>query len=139
MLPGYVADRFERKVVLIAGYVMLGMGVLTLTLSSTYIGHLASLILAGVGAGFIIPPYYSMVGTALKNLRGFVLGLAGGIYYLGGFLGSILVGLFVDLRHWRFAYAVIAMAIFFMTGVQQFVIKGSYTRLSSKFNFSFFT
>jgi MFS family permease len=48
------------------------------------------------------------------------IGLAAGLYNLGGSIGSILLGFFVSRQQWRFAYYVMA-AIIFLTMVALFV------------------
>lgn len=122
---GYLADRFGRKGVLLLGYLLLGLGVMWFALSSSYFNTLIFLALAGVGAGFLVPSYYSLVGEVLKDVRGFAIGLAAGVYNIGGLIGSILVGFFVSLHLWRLAYLVIAAAIFCMLTLQFILVKRS--------------
>jgi len=133
---GYLADRFERKNVLLFGYLLLGLGMVGLSFSSNYTNTLAFLALAGCGAGVLVPPYYSLVGELLKDVRGFAVGLAAGVYNIGGLIGSILVGFFVSLHLWRLAYLIIAVAVFCMLAVQLIVIKRSST-VESKVRLNF--
>ncbi len=120
---GYFGDRFDKKSILLIGYLLLGLGVLGLAFSSSYSTTFAFLLLAGVGGGILIPTYYTMVGEALKNIRGFAVGLAAGMYYIGGLIGSILVGFFVSLHQWRIAYFVIGVLIICMLTAQLIFLK----------------
>ena len=124
---GYLADKFEKKSILLLGYLVLGLGVMGLALSSSYPATLAFLTLAGAGAGILVPSYYTLVGEALKNVRGFAIGLAAGVYNIGGLLGSILVGFFVTLHNWRLAYLSIAVSILCMLLLQLTILKRSST------------
>ena len=111
---GYLADRFGRKKVLLLGYLLLTIGTTATGFSRGYFECLAALVVAGAGLGLLVPPYYGMVGEALKRARGLAIGLAAGIYNLGGSLGSILLGIFVSRHQWRFAYHVIGAVVFVM-------------------------
>lgn len=109
---GYLADRFGRKRVLLLGYLLLTIGVIATGFSRGYFECLAALLVAGAGLGLLVPPYYAMVGEALKRARGLAIGLAASIYNLGGSVGSILVGIFVSQHEWRFAYYIMAAIVF---------------------------
>jgi MFS family permease len=124
---GYLADRFQRKKLLLLGYLILGLGIIGLVFSSSYFATSASLLLAGVGAGILVPSYYTLIGEALKNVRGLALGLAAGVYYIGGLVGSILVGFFVSLHRWRAAYLIIGVSVFCMLILQFILLKHATT------------
>ena len=111
---GYLADRFGRKRVLLWGYLLLVIGVTATGFSRGYLDCLAAFMAAGAGVGLLVPPYYAMVGEALKRARGLAIGLAAGIYNLGGSVGSILLGVFVAQQRWRFAYYIMGALIFIM-------------------------
>lgn len=111
---GYLADRFGRKRVLLSGYLLLTIGVTATGFSRGYWECLAALLGAGAGLGLLVPPYYAMVGEALKRARGLAIGLAAGIYNLGGSVGSILLGIFVSQHQWRFAYYIMGAFVFLM-------------------------
>jgi MFS family permease len=111
---GYFADRFGRKIVLLWGYLLLVIGVTATGFSRGYWECLAALVTAGAGLGLLVPPYYAMVGEALKQARGLAIGLAAGIYNLGGSVGSILLGIFVSQQQWRSAYHIMGAIILLM-------------------------
>jgi MFS family permease len=111
---GYLADRLGRKRVLLLGYLLLTIGVTATGFSCSYFECLAAFVAAGAGLGLLVPPYYAMVGEALKRARGLAIGLAASIYNLGGSVGSILVGIFVSQHEWRFAYYIMAALVFLM-------------------------
>jgi len=124
---GYLADRFGQKRLLLWGYLLAIIGVTGLAFSQGYLGCLSALLTAGAGLGLVVPPYYAMVGEVLKRVRGLAIGFAASGYYLGGAVGSILVGYFVSLQQWRFAYYIIAAVMFVMMAVQ-FVRPGPHGR-----------
>ena len=124
---GYLGDRFNKKSILLLGYLLLGLGVMGLALSSSYSTTFAFLLLAGVGGGILVPSYYTLVGESLKNVRGFAIGLAAGVYYMGGLIGSTLVGFFVSLHRWRGAYLVIGVMILCMFILQLIFLKRTLT------------
>jgi len=133
---GYLADRFGRRGVLLFGYLLLGLGVVGLASSSSYFIIIAFLVLAGCGAGVLVPSYYSLIGELLEGAKGFAIGLAAGVYNIGGLIGSILVGFLVSLHLWRVAYIIIAAAIFCLLVLQLIVIKrSSETNLRISLNF----
>ena len=111
---GYFADRFGRRIVLLWGYLLLVIGVTATGFSRGYWECLAALVTAGAGLGLLVPPYYAMVGEALKHARGLAIGLAAGIYNLGGSVGSILLGFFVSQQQWRLAYHIMGAIILLM-------------------------
>jgi MFS family permease len=127
---GYLADRFERKSILLLGYLLVSLGVIGLSFSSTYFCTFAFLILSGVGGGILGPTYYTLVGEILENVRGFAIGLAAGMFYIGGLIGSILVGFFVSLHQWRIAYLIVGVLIFCMFILQLITLKLSSTTYS---------
>jgi len=124
---GYLGDRFDKKSILLFGYLLLGLGVVSLAFSPSYSTAFASLLLAGVGGGILVPVYYTLVGEALKNIRGFAVGLAASMFYIGGLIGSILVGFFVSLHQWRVAYLVIGILIICMLIAQLIFLKQTVT------------
>lgn len=112
---GYLADRFGRKRVLLSGYLLLAISAVATGLSRNYFECLVALVGAGAGLGLLVPPYYAIVGQALKRTRGLAIGLAAGIYNLGGSVGAILLGFFVSQHQWRSAYYIMSGLIFLMT------------------------
>jgi MFS family permease len=124
---GYLADRFKRKSILLLGYLLVSLGVIGLSFSSTYFCAFAFLILSGVGGGILGPAYYTLLGEILENVRGFAIGLAAGMFYIGGLIGSILVGFFVSLHRWRVAYLIVGVLIFCMFILQLITLKLSST------------
>lgn len=124
---GYLADRFGQKRLLLVGYLLICFGVIMLSESQGYLACLSYLVIAGAGGGLVGPTYYSMVGEALKRVRGLAMGLATGFFSFGGLLGSVLVGFFVAQQQWRFAYTIIGASILLMMLVQFFGVRSSQT------------
>lgn len=96
------------------GYLLLTIGATATGFSRGYFDCLAALVGAGAGLGLLVPPYYAMVGEALKRARGLAIGLAASLYNLGGSVGSILLGIFVSQQQWRFAYYIMGALVFLM-------------------------
>jgi MFS family permease len=124
-LSGYLADRFGQKKLLLYGYLLSALGVTSMGLSQSYIGCLASYLVAGAGAGVLNPAYFSMVGEALTQVRGLAIGVASGVAGLGGLIGSVLVGFFVVEQQWRLAYLVLGVIILLMTAAQSVWVRSS--------------
>jgi MFS family permease len=135
---GYLGDRFDRKTLLLIGYLLLSLGVLGLAFSSSFSDTFAFLLLAGVGGGFLIPTYYTLVGEAMRNVRGFAIGLATSVFYIGGLIGPILVGFFVSLNKWRVAYLIIGILIVCMLILQLIFIKHTVASNQAKQRLLFF-
>lgn len=128
---GYLADRFGHKTLLISGYLLLAIGVTAMSSSGGYLEFLVALVVAGGGAGLLIPSYYTMVGEALTRTRGFAIGFAAGAYHLGGSIGSVLLGFFVSQQRWRFAYYVMAIILFLVMMIQYVRVAPPPTRTRS--------
>jgi len=128
---GYFADRVGRKTLLLWGYLLLTIGVTTMSFSRAYLECLAALVAAGAGAGLLISPYYTMVGEALTRARGLAIGFAAGAYNLGASIGSILIGFYASQQLWRFAYYDMAIIIFLVMVVQYVRVRPLPTRTKS--------
>lgn len=138
LLPaGYLADLYGREKMLFVGYLILTVGVFCSSISPRYFELFVSLTLAGAGAGLLIPPYYSIVGETLKEVRGFAVGLATGVFNLGGLLGSLTMGFFVAQYNWRLAFVVMGIIILLLTFIQFKVVKTS-TQSKEKISYSIF-
>jgi MFS family permease len=121
---GYLADRLGQKKFLIAGYLLIAFGVIMIGFSKDYLECAFSLVIAGAGAGMMVPSYYSLMGAALRRVRGFAIGLAQSAFNVGGLLGSVVIGLFVAHQQWKLSYTIIGITIFSIT-VAQFIVVGS--------------
>lgn len=135
---GVLCDRLGREKLHILGYFLFSISVALLGLSWDYKSILIALALAGISTALYIPPYYSIVGESLKEVRGLAIGLANSVFHVGGFAGSALVGAFVAMHRWRYAYLLIGFALFFLTAAQFLAVRGhagrgEYSKNSSAF------
>jgi MFS family permease len=115
---GYFADRFGHKKFLLYGYFLLALGVISIGFSRNYSECLIALAITGGGAGILIPSYFTLIGEALKRIRGLAIGVACSVYNIGGLLSAFLVGLSVAYQQWRLAYFIIGSTILLMTMAQ---------------------
>ncbi|MEM2321192.1 MAG: MFS transporter [Candidatus Bathyarchaeia archaeon] len=60
---GWLADQFGRKKILLVGYLLLAIRVLSFSYSPNYLFSVISLLISGVGSGMIVPSYYSLMGV----------------------------------------------------------------------------
>lgn len=120
---GVLADRVGRKRLLIIGYLLSSLNIVLFSLSADYFGLLITLIFVGISAALLIPSYYSLVGEGIKGKRGLSVGLANSAFHIGGFMGSVLVGILISVYGWRSAYLSLGLLLLLATLVQYKYVK----------------
>lgn len=112
---GPLTARVGRRIVITIGITSSSFGALFLGLANSYYTSLGATFLSGLGAGFLAPSIYSLVGEMAPKSRGFLAGLINGLYVsIGGFTGPFLSGILIDQFDWRFPLYVFS-AISFLT------------------------
>ena len=107
-LAGYVSDRIGRKTTVTMGMLILWIGALLSSRSPNYLLALAFIFMAGVGAAFLPPTIYSIMGNLRPKSRGSLVGLTASSYYFAGFACSIGLGLLITLYGWRSGLTVLS-------------------------------
>jgi len=106
---GYVFDRIDKRVGLAIGSLMLWLGSLLSSFSPNYLLALFFIFVAGAGAGFLIPGVYSIMGNIRPRSRASLAGMTASAYNVGGFVGSIGLGLGIAFAGWRFGLEVLSV------------------------------
>lgn len=107
LLPlGAVGDRWGRKPVLLLGLMVFGVANLMSALAASTSVMLASRLLSGVGAAFIMPVTLSVITSVFPaGERSKAIGVWTGVAGAGGILGMFLSAALVDLLSWRWLFA----------------------------------
>jgi YNFM family putative membrane transporter len=100
---GYISDRLNRKLVFSMGLLILWVGALLSAVSPTYLSALVFVFIAGAGAGFLPPTTYTIMGNLRPQSRAALTGMTATVYNIGGFVGSVVLGVIISLSGWRFA------------------------------------
>lgn len=108
-VAGYVSDRIGRKLTLMMGVLVLWTAALLSSLSPSYVLALVFIFIAGVGAAFLPPTIYSIMGNLRPKSRGSLVGITASSYYFGGFAASIGLGLVISLFGWRSGLAALSV------------------------------
>ncbi|MGZ3610319.1 MAG: MFS transporter [Ktedonobacteraceae bacterium] len=92
-LIGQLVKRFGEQKLLIAGLVMLALGLALLPLSSTLAVMLIALGILSAGNGAVTPTVSALLSlTSPRDVQGKVLGLSQGIASLGRIVGPLIAG-----------------------------------------------
>lgn len=105
---GYVSDRVGRKLTFTISMLVLWLATLLSSFSPSYLLVLSFVFIAGVGAAFLLPSMYSIMGNLRPGSRGSLIGITSSAYNLGGFVGSIGLGLVIALFGWRLGLATLS-------------------------------
>jgi len=98
---GYVSDRIGRKLTFTISMFVLWAGALFTAMSPDYALALAFVFIAGLGAAWLSPTIYSIMGNLRPKSRGSLVGITAASYNFGGFVASIGLGLVITLYGWR--------------------------------------
>ncbi len=101
---GLLADRFDSKHVLVAGYTLTLTGLFLLSSSTTYLGMLLSQVVVGLGNATFHPASFPRVADATKHTG---LGMGMAMHNIGGIVGTAasysLVAVLASRFGWRMA------------------------------------
>jgi ACS family hexuronate transporter-like MFS transporter len=136
---GYLIDRMSKKLIYSMGMLMLWLGALLSSLSSSYLLALAFIFVAGAGAGLLPPSIYSIMGNLRPRSRASLTGITASVYNFGGFAGSVGMGFVIALSSWRFSLGALSVLglvylpvmFVFMGSASDFLGSGEGTRSSS--------
>jgi NNP family nitrate/nitrite transporter-like MFS transporter len=132
-VAGYVSDRINRKIIFSAGIFILWLGVLLSSLSPSYLVALCFMFIAGAGAGLLPPSIYSIMGGLRPGSRASLTGVTASTYNLGGFAGSVGIGLLIAASGWRLSLAALsAIGLVYLPLMYLFMGTSSSTEGSSK-------
>ena len=106
---GYISDRISRKLIFSMGLLVLWLGTLLSSLSSSYLLALTFIFIAGAGAGLLPPSIYSIIGDLRPRSRASLTGITASVYNFGGFVGSVGMGLVIAVSSWRFGLGILSV------------------------------
>lgn len=87
LMMGWMADRFERRIILAVSVALWGLASAACGLAETFGELFAARILVGVGEAALGPAAYSMISDAFPKHR---LALAMSVYIMGGLVGGAI-------------------------------------------------
>ena len=119
---GYLADRFNRKIMVVAGGILAGIAVFSYQLAGSHAQLFVGSILFGLGGGTAMPAV--MAVAVLKGHQseamGSVMAVLTVAHSLGMLLGALLAGLMMDWFNLRHAFGL--GAGWMMLGLTVFLI-----------------
>jgi MFS family permease len=112
---GYLAGRFNRKKLIIAGTIFWSVSVFLTSQSSTYAQLLIFQIFTGIGLGCIASIGFSVLTDYIPHkFRGMLLSLWGMSQGFGGISGSIMASLIGTAANWRKPFEIVSIIGFFL-------------------------
>ena len=111
LLPaGAIGDRFGRRWAMIGGIVVYGVGMVWAATTSSADTLIASRVIAGAGAAFIMPGTLSTITSVFPpEGRARAVGIWAGFAGAGGTLGLLMSGVLVDHFYWGSVFVVSAV------------------------------
>ncbi|MGC8850162.1 MAG: MFS transporter [Candidatus Bathyarchaeia archaeon] len=100
-LGGYISDRAGRREAMGSGMAVMASGILLSGISRSFSLLVASIFIAGIGAGVYTPSLYAFMGEALPENRGLLAGITNSAYAFGGFLGPLIFAVLAAGYGWR--------------------------------------
>jgi MFS family permease len=103
-IAGRLADKINRKTVLISGLSLLALGFGVAGFSRNSPLFFFFLGITGLGYGFTPPSLYALMSDLLPNRRGLGTSLVSVAYGIGGAIGAVLASRIIDAFGWRVAF-----------------------------------
>ncbi|MCG8618036.1 MAG: MFS transporter [Desulfobacterales bacterium] len=119
---GMVADRMNRKLMIISGGLISSAGIASLYWCSTFWELLAAVTVFGIGGGISMPAVSALavIKGEAKNAMGSVMSLMTVSHSMGMFTGALTAGLSMDF--FTLAYAFPCGFIIMLAGTLQFIV-----------------
>ncbi len=112
-LVGWLLDRLEARVVIVAGAACTGIGFLLASRADAFVPMVAAYVLVGVGLGAAtLLPVSLVVANWFGARRGLALGLAMGGTSAGGMVMTLVASRAIEHGGWRDGYLALALPIF---------------------------
>jgi predicted MFS family arabinose efflux permease len=135
---GYLADRIDKRLMIVAGGLLAGYAMLSFQWASSYTDMIVASVLFGLGGGTGMPAVMAMATRRGQgsDAMGSVMALMTMAHSLGMLTGALLGGVMMDLYQLRFVFP--AGAIAMAAGVAIFVLltlrSGSVARAAPRMN-----
>ncbi len=112
-LVGWLLDRLEARVVIVAGAACTGIGFLLASRADAFVPMVAAYVLVGLGLGAAtLLPVSLVVANWFGARRGLALGLAMGGTSAGGMVMTLVASRAIEHGGWRDGYLALALPIF---------------------------
>jgi predicted MFS family arabinose efflux permease len=116
---GYLADRMNKKLMVVAGGLIVSYAVLSFEWAGNFEDMVLANIFFGIGGGISMPALMAM--AVLKgdkaNAMGSVMALMNVAHSLGMLVGALLAGLMMDLSQLRQVFPLGSVAMSFSAGL----------------------
>jgi|GEM_PF-1524121 len=124
IVGGELSDRFGRRVVLIPGLIVIGLGTLVLTMASDLVGFWIAIIVVSFGRFGNNVPATVLADHSPPNRWGLMMGVNRAVGDLGAVLGPVTMGLMLDSHGYGatmlFSAAIVwASALMVIVGVSE--------------------
>ncbi|WP_286171652.1 MFS transporter [Gracilibacillus phocaeensis] len=120
LVTGSISDRVGKKKILLAGIGVFSIATFVTGLSNSLFVLIVFRVLAGLGAAFIQPTVYSIVGEVVAyEQRGKVMGSVTAALIVPTVIGIPIAGFITDLFNWRapfFTIGIIGVVMLFVAG-----------------------
>ncbi|MBO8129246.1 MAG: MFS transporter [Peptococcaceae bacterium] len=123
-VTGALFDCYGHRVVLIPGFLLLGAGMVILSLTANLLTFLAAAVISGLGFGFIHPALQALaVARCAPNRRGAAQATFTASFDVGIGIGSVLLGALAQFIGYSDMYlaaagmAVIGLLVYLMVGI----------------------
>jgi predicted MFS family arabinose efflux permease len=114
LLAGGFMARLNIKNTYLLGMILLCLGMALVPTALSYLVLAVYLIIAGFGAGLLVPALYTILGEYKAGSRALMLGIANSTFSIGGFIGPWLAAQLIIVYGWAspfFAFALIGFLI----------------------------
>ena len=106
---GFLADRYDRKKILISSGLLCICGLLVLCFSNTFFELIVSRVLVGFGSILCnITVLVLLSEIAGPDSKGILLSMNNVVHNAGGIVGPALAGVLAGWYHWRLPFGVVA-------------------------------
>ncbi|MCI1944208.1 MFS transporter [Clostridium luticellarii] len=115
ILWGYLAGKFNRKLLIIIGTIIWSLFVLLTSHCSSYAQFFIFQVFTGIGLGCIASIGFSILTDYIPNkYRGMMLSLWGMAQGFGGISGSLMASLMASFTSWREPFEIVGIIGFFL-------------------------
>ncbi|CAG9992192.1 unnamed protein product [Clonostachys byssicola] len=123
LITGRLGSIYGHQNLVLAGCALFSIFVLANAFCRDYISFVAIRALAGVGGGMFMPNAVAIMTTVIPpgRSRNLALGFFSAAPPIGGVIGALLAGLFIEIVGWKWLFILIAGCSIAVTGVLAWV------------------
>ncbi|BDD81805.1 MFS transporter [Tsukamurella pulmonis] len=107
LLGGALGDRYDRRLVFLAGLVLFTLASIACGLAPTGEALILARVVQGIGGALLVPSSLAMIETVIRvEDRGRAIGLWAGLSGVSSALGPFVGGWLVDVASWRWVFLI---------------------------------